>query len=141
MEADNGFHPPPTDDKWWQESSLFTWGDPRRGFGGEVRVGMHPNQGVANLYTWIVWGGRLIYRRHFVDQPILKEVLNAKIASASVKTIEPLMHYEVTLKDENFALKLNWRNFHWPMAMGYNVGGATVTTGHYNMMGACSGVF
>lgn len=138
--ADNWNHPPTTDDPWWQESSVFIWGNPRRGFGGVLRWGIHPNQGVANLYAWIVWGGATIYRRHFVDQALpTGDLLNSMIATAGVRTLDPLMKFELSVRDQVLALQLRWTNFHWPVAMSLNVGSATLAAGHYNMMGAVHG--
>jgi hypothetical protein len=137
--ADNANHPA-SDDKWWQESALFTWGDAEHQFGGEIRLGMHVNQGVANLYTWTVRGEDLIDRRLVIDQPLPPGgILNADIAGASVRTLEPLCRYQLSLDHGDLSLRLLWRNFRHPLTMGYNVGRATIANGHYNAMGEVTG--
>ena len=68
--ADTADHPP-SDDLWWQESSLFIWSDPRSGMAGEYRFGLHHNRGVANLYTWTSAGGEIVDKRVEHDLPRL----------------------------------------------------------------------
>ena len=101
---------------------------------------MHPNQGVANLYAWIVWEGRMIYRRLIIDQPLPKgDLTNGAIGPAAMRTIKPLMEFDVSLEVEGMSLKFRWTNFHWPKALSLNVGGASLAAGHYDMMGSLTG--
>src|SRR5262245_32582317 len=126
-EADNGNHPPTTDDPWWQESCVFTWGDPRRGFGGELRWGMHPNQGKASLYAWIVWEGKNIYRKIIPDQPLPKgDLFDSTIAGATIKTIKPLMEFDLAFKVEGLEVRLRWTNFHHPVSLRLGFGGSNL---------------
>jgi hypothetical protein len=139
-EDDNRNHPPTTDNPWWQESGLFTWGDPRRGFGGELRLGIHPNQQVANAYVWIVWDGATLYRRIIADQPLPSgDLLNGTIGGATFTTIKPLMVYDLEFTAPDLELRLRWSNFRWPVSTKLNVGGATLAAGHYDMMGEVQG--
>ena len=140
LEGDNANHSPTSDDPWWQESALFGWGDPRRGHGGFLRWAIHPNQGVSNLYAWIAWRGRTVYRRQLTDQPLpAAELLNCTIGDCSVRTLKPLMAYDLALSAGKLAVRLRWQNFHWPLAMRLNVGSATLAAGHYNMLGDAIG--
>lgn len=137
--ADNGNHPP-VDDKWWQESALFTFASAPDRFGCWIRFGAHVNQGVANLYSWTMIGEEFADRRMAVDQPLPPgDLLDGAIAGATVTTIEPLMRYALTLDTDDLQLRLEWRNFRHPLSMGYNVGGATIAKGHYNAMGRATG--
>ncbi|WP_176594688.1 hypothetical protein [Sphingobium sp. EM0848] len=137
--ADNANHPP-VDDKWWQESGLFTFASAADRFGCWIRFGAHANQGVANLYSWTMIGDEMADRRMMVDQPLPPgDLLEATIAGASVTTIEPLMRYGLTLDTDELQLRLEWRNFRHPLSMSFNVGGATIAKGHYNAMGRATG--
>ena len=134
-------HPPADGSKWWQESAVFTYGDADKGFGGEIRFGMHANQSVSNLYTWHVIDGEMSDRRIVVDQPVnFEHILESNIAGASVRTTKPLSQYALALEHGDLMLEATWRNFHHPLTMGYNVGGATIAKGHYNAMGRLTGV-
>ena len=138
--ADNGNHPI-LDDAWWQESAVFMWGDVERQFGGEIRFGIQPNQGVANLYTWTMLAGEMIDRRFLTDLPLpTSNILDCSISGASVRTLEPLMRYELALDQDDLSLRMTWRNFHHPVSMSFNVGGATLANGHYDAMGEMKGV-
>lgn len=136
--ADNGNHSP-IDDKWWQESALFTFANARDRLGCWIRFGTHANQGVANLYSWTMLGDEMINRRMVIDQPLPPAVLDGSIAGARVKTLEPLMRYAITLETDDLHMRLEWRNFRHPLSMSYNVGGATIAKGHYNAMGRATG--
>jgi len=137
---DNWNHAPTDDSIWWQESGLFTYGDASTGFGGEMRFGMHANQEKANLYTWHVVDGEMVDRRIVIDQPLgFEHILQSDIAGASVRTIDPLSAYELRLAHEDFEIEGQWRHFRQPFSMGYNVGGATIAKGHYNIMGRLTG--
>ena len=137
--SDNANHEA-VDDKWWQESAVFSFTDASTGFGSWIRFGMHLNQGVSNLYTWTVVNGEMADRRMMVDQPLPeKGILEATIAGASVTTLEPLMRYHITLETEDLKLDVVWTNFRTPLTMGYNVGGATIAKGHYNAIGEAVG--
>ena len=82
----------------------------------------------------------MIYRRMFVDQPLpASDLLDSTIAVASVSTLNPLMSYKIGLTDGELQLNLTWTSFDWPRTMGFNVGGATIAAGHYNMMGRIDG--
>lgn len=140
VEADNDCHAPTTDDPWWQESALFAWGDPRRGAGGWLRLAIHPNQKVANAYVWIVVRGKTVYRRQFTEQPLpASGLFDCTIAGCSIKTLQPMMAYALTVEAEALSLRVRWENFHWPLSMSLNVGAATLAAGHYNMMGQAVG--
>ncbi|OYW88167.1 MAG: hypothetical protein B7Z20_03225 [Sphingobium sp. 32-64-5] len=138
--ADNANHPP-VDDRWWQESALFTFASAPDRLGCWIRFGAHANQGVANLYSWTMLDDVMIDRRMVIDQPLPPgDLLEGSIAGASVTTIEPLMRYAITLDSGELQLRLEWRNFRHPLSMSYNVGGATIAKGHYNAMGRATGV-
>ena len=127
-------------DKWWQESILFTWTDVEKRTGGEIRFGMHANQGVANLYSWTLFNGEMVDRRLVTEQSLPQgELSNATIAGACLRTIEPLMEFAISLSHDDLELELKWRNFRHPLTMGFNVGGATIANGHYNAMGEATG--
>lgn len=137
--ADNANHQP-TADEWWQESVLFMWGDPASGFGGEIRFGRHPNRNAANVYLFIVIGGRRIVRRLFVDlAPPAGDLLNTTLAGVTLRTIEPLKRFDIRVEAEGVDLDLHWESFHAPRTFNMNVGGATLATGHYNALGRITG--
>jgi hypothetical protein len=127
------------DDTWWQESTVFTWGDAKTRSAGEARFGMHFNQGVSNLYSWIVLDEQMISKRLVTEQPLPANILDASIAGCRVETIEPLMRYALTVVDGDLTIEGEWENFRHPLTMGYNVGGATIAKGHYNAMGRLKG--
>ena len=139
-ESDNDNHAIADSSKWWQESSLFTWGDARTGHAGEIRIGVHANMGVSNLYTWTVVDQQMADHRLVIDQPMPAAVLNGSVAGAEVKTLKPLMEYALRLEKDDLSIEATWRNFRHPLSMGYNVGGATIAKGHYNAMGEIKGV-
>jgi hypothetical protein len=140
LPLDNRNHTP-TNDKWWQESVLFTWGDAACSFGGEIRLGIHPNQGAANLYAWVMLNGEMIVRRFFVDLPLPPgDLLDTSLAAVIVRTIVPLSRYRLCLRLDGLTLELVWRNFHHPLSMSFNLGGATIANGHYNAMGELKGI-
>jgi hypothetical protein len=101
---------------------------------------MHPNQGVSNLYTWTVLGDEMVDRRMAIDQPLpAGDIVEAKIAGATITTLEPLMSYAITVETEDLQFEVTWRNFRHPVSTSYNVGGASVAKGHYNALGTAIG--
>lgn len=137
--TDNANHTP-SKDEWWQESVLFMWGDPRSGFGGEIRFGRHPNRGAANVYLFIVIDGRRVVRKLSVDLPPPSiDLLESTLAGVTLHTIEPLSKFEVTVSLVGLKLDMRWESFHAPRTFDMNVGGATLATGHYNSIGRMTG--
>jgi hypothetical protein len=136
--ADYGRHNP-DDDPWWQESTLFTWSDPRRGLGAEYRLGIHPARGVANVYTWSIVDGEMIDRRLVRDLPVPDGILDIDVAGLRFRTVEPGRVYDVGLRTGGLATELRWTAFMSPTTMSIRHGSLSTGTGHYNTLGRAAG--
>ena len=138
-DADNDNHEP-APDKWFQESVVFLWGDPARGFGGELRFGIHPNQGTANVYTFAVYKGKMIDRRLITDLPLPEgNLLDATIGEFSVRTVVPLMQHDIKYDMPDFKMEARFTAFHRPVSLNLNIGGTTLAKGHYDALGTLEG--
>ncbi|NWG53013.1 MAG: hypothetical protein HXY28_04785 [Hydrogenophilaceae bacterium] len=137
--SDNRNHQP-TNDSWFQESVVFMWGDPDAGMGGELRFGMHPNRGVANIYAFAVVNGRKADRRLLTDLPLpAGDLLDTELAGFAIETIEPLHSQRIRFAGPDLEMDLTWRAFHEPRTMTLAAGGVSLARGHYNGLGRMTG--
>ena len=135
----HGNHPP-DDDEWFQESALFNFCDPRRGVGGEYRIGAHPNHGTGHLYTWTQLGGRMLDKRFVEDLDVpAGDVNSGELHGLTITAEVPFERYRLQLQKDNLRVDLVWEAFHPPIVLSFNVAGATVANGHYNALGRATG--
>ena len=69
----------------------------------------------------------------------METTLNTTTAGATVRTVNPLMEYDLLFGTPDVGLRFRWTNFHWPESVKLNVGSSTLAAGHYNMMGEARG--
>ena len=138
LPSDNWNHPI-ADDKWWQESVVFSFTDVANRLGCWLRLGMHPNQQVSNIYTWTGFGDELIDHRMLIDQPAPRDILQSSIGGATVRTIDPLRSYDIVIEQDDTRIEVVFSLYHHPVTTSYNVGAATVARGHYDGTGKAVG--
>lgn len=166
--ADEGRHPPETDDLWG-ESWYLDWAAPDCSYGGYVRLGLYPNLGQA--WWWIALVGR--------DRPLVLTVehempcpdgvaaldVNQNGTAYGISVIEPFQQFRVTsaatgvvLPDPAQAfhggegervpvtLDLTWSSraevFPYAMTTRYEISSwvtGTVTIGHETIAVDCGG--
>lgn len=135
----HGNHTPDADE-WFQESALFNFCDPRRGVGGEYRIGVHPNHGTGHLYTWTQLGGRMVDKRFVEDLDVpAGDVNNGELSGLTITTEIPFERYRLHLRRDGLEVDLVWQAFHPAIVLSFNVAGATVANGHYNCLGRATG--
>jgi hypothetical protein len=107
--ADDNFHTPPTDDRWFTETCWFSFNVPERKMGGWFYAWARPNMGLTGggFFVWDdtatePWA--IPYYKYQHTQPLpagadLRDFTWPE--SFSVKVLEPLTRYRLTFRDRD----------------------------------------
>lgn len=135
---DNDSHKP-GDEANWQESSLFCFFDSRTEVAGYHRIGIHPNTGTTQVYSWTTVGGRTVDRRMFVELPLPDgQIADTEIGGVGISTVTPLHEWQLTITGAATTRAL-WTSYTGPLTYSLDSGGAKLAQGHYNSLGRARG--
>jgi hypothetical protein len=138
---DNENHEVDSTDPRWQESSYFFFADARTRLGGLHRIAVHPNRGVANLYTWTHVEGRMVSRRKFTELPLpTGPTTGTELEGVSIETLDPCRAFRIRFVRDGVAGDIVWTSFTGPIDFSLNGSGdQVVAAGHYNSLGSARG--
>jgi hypothetical protein len=137
--ADNDNHVPDAH-PLWQESSLVCFCDPDAGLAGFHRIGIHPNNNQASIYSWTQIGGKLISVAKRTGLPIPPgPTTNTQLDGVRLTTLEPLLRYRYQVDRDAVTTDVEFTSYTGPVQLTLDIGGAVVAPGHYNMLGAVRG--
>lgn len=138
--ADDRFHPVPTSDPMWTETTWWGFAVPERALGGMVYALFRPNLGVAALVTQ-VWDAdavepwRAPYARGLWHVPFPdRDLDDTQVGPLRLRCLEPLTDYELRWDDGVLALELRYRAAGPP-----HVVAADAALGHFDQLCHVSG--
>jgi hypothetical protein len=119
--ADDRFHPPPTPDPSWTETSWFAFMAPERALAGTVYPLFRPNLGISALGV-AVWDAaahepwRALYARRLWHLPMPDGELDAlEVGGLKLHCLEPLSRYQLSYRDgSRIQLDLEYRGLFAP---------------------------
>jgi hypothetical protein len=137
---DHAMHAP-GDADWFQESAFFNFCDPAAGVFSYNRIGVHPNLGVANAYSFTTAEPLDLASRIFDHaQPLpAGPVTDCRVGHVAFTTVEPMREYRIRVERDDVSIDVTWRPFFWPISAHSAVGGASFASGHYNAIGRAVG--
>jgi hypothetical protein len=134
--GDDRFHPSPTDDAMWTETTWWGFSVPDVPLGGMVYALFRPNLGVAALVTHVwdadaVESWRAPYGRSLWHLPMPdSELDDACVGPLHVRAVEPLTEYELAYEDgDRCRVDLRYR-----AAMSPHVVMAEESAGHFDQL-------
>lgn len=105
-------HQPSSDDALWGESWYFNLYDPEQDIAFFTRMGIYPNQGVANMSVLLAVAGREVYNRVWHRLPLPDGDIDTELALGGVRyrALELMRRYQVTFADEltPLAVDIEW---------------------------------
>ena len=137
--ADDGNHTP-DQRPIWQESSFVAFMDPVPGIAAIHRIGIHPNRGEGNMYSWTGIGGRIVSRAKRTGLPLpAGPVTGTTLDGICFETPEPLRSCRVRVDRDGVRTDVLFESFTGPVQMNMDVAGATIGAGHYDSLGRVHG--
>lgn len=137
---DDRFHPAPTDDPMWTETTWWGFAAPDRHIGGMVYALFRPNLGIAALVTQI-WDAGAVepwsapYARSLWHLPLpAGDLDDADVGPLRLRRTEPLTAYELHYDDGVLALELDYRAVAAP-----HVVAAEAAVGHFDQLCCVTG--
>lgn len=132
--ADDGFHPPASDDPLWTETTWWGFLVPDHSLGGMIYTLFRPNLGVASLVVQ-VWDDQAVepwlapYARTLWHVPHPSDDLtDCRVAGLELRCVAPLSTYELRYDDgDALSFELTYTALAAPVATGLGTG-----NGHFD---------
>jgi hypothetical protein len=137
VRADASAHQPddPADLRW-QESFCIVWHDPLTASGGNHHFSLWRNQGIADVWSWVVIEGIEVGREQENELPIpAEDLLDTKVGGMRVQGDGDLRHYVLTHEYDGCTVEIRYRAYCEPVELDYAKGGARLGKRHYETLG------
>ena len=93
----------------WSESYWFPIYDPQTGIGVVTRIGILPNQGLANLWLFISQGGKIVHNATDLRCPLPDgDIDNLCLKNVAYHCLEPLRTWRLSYEAEDYGVDLLW---------------------------------
>ena len=93
----------------WSESYWFPIYDPQTGIGVVTRIGILPNQGLANLWLFISQGGKIVHNATDLRCPLPDgDIDNLCLKNVAYHCLEPLRTWRLSYEADDYGVDLLW---------------------------------
>ncbi len=96
----------------WSESYWFPIYDPETGIGVVTRIGILPNQSLANLWLFISQDGKIVHNAsNLVCAVPDGDIDNLRLKKVTYRCVEPLRKWRLTYDAGGYGMDLLWQAF------------------------------
>ncbi|WP_188110709.1 DUF7064 domain-containing protein [Aeromicrobium ginsengisoli] len=135
-ESDLHSHVADEGDQMWQESFCIVWHDPITQSGGNHHFSLWRNQGIADIWSWVVVEGKEVAREQVHDIPIPDEdYADTTVGGMHAICGNDFQHYTLVHTFEGCTVTIRYSAYLPPVELDYASGGASLGKRHFETLG------